>query len=350
MFSFSPSLEHQDAAKNLQQLFSPPIASTGLDRSILKLQHSFENFIKHCPAPWAAPGLQLTPEIHYQSEHWLPMAEIRSPFHQFYRSSLNYQPIFTSTPFADAASWADIIGQIPSFLFEGTINPATMLKLLQTDLELRKKFIFWSFMPQRYYGNNPNRYPDQTGFILNHLANCSRKSDFLNILDAACGDGIGTYMLAGELLKAGIAPSRFHIEGWTLDPLEAWSAAHTSFPHDQGREISFRRIALPVISSSAGTSMLFKQADLLNPPAGSKTFDLILCNGLLGGPIINRFDEMNQIVRNLVALLDSSGILLAADCFHGGWKQKCPQASLKALFAKHNLKVLEAGEGICGIK
>jgi len=350
MFCFSPSLEHQDAAKNLQKLFSPSILSTGLNRSIQNLQRSFDSFIRFHPTPWPAPGLQLTPEIHYQSELWLPQAEINTAFQQFYRSSLNYQPIFASTPFADAASWADIIGHMPSLFFEDTINPATMLKRLQTDLELKKKFIFWSFMPQRYYGNNPNRYPDQTRFILNRLPNHEQKTGRLNFLDAACGDGIGTYLLAGELLKTGIAPNSFHIEGWTLDPLEAWSAAHASFPHDPCREASFRAIAQPVISSSADVSILFKQADLLKQPAASQTFDVIICNGLLGGPIINRLDEMHRIIKNMVAAIGTGGMLLAANCFHGGWKQKCPQEDLKALFKLNNLKVLEAGEGICGIK
>ncbi len=350
MFSFSPSLDHQDAAKHLQQLFSPPILSTGLDRSILKLQQLFDNFIKYGPAPWPAPGLRLSPEIHYQSELWLPLVEIRPVFINFYQSSLNYRPIFASTPFAGTASWADIVGHMPSFLFNGTSNPAAILKRLQIDPELCKKFIFWSFMPLRYYGYDPDRYPEQTRFILNRRTSHQPGTVRLNILDAACGDGLGTYMLAGELLKTGLAPNSFHMEGWTLDPLEAWSAAHALFPHDPGRETSFRRIAQPVISSSADVSILFKQIDLLNPPTVSETFDLILCNGLLGGPIINSFDEMNRIIRNLADLLDNGGILLAADCFHGGWKQKCPQANLKALFELNGLKALKAGEGLCGVK
>lgn len=350
MFSFSPSLEHQDAAKNLQKLFSPCLSPEWFEPAILRLQHTFDNFIKFCPPPWPAPGLQLASEIHYQSELWLPLAEIRHVFHSFYRSALAYQPIFASTPFHNAVSWAGIIANMPTFLFEGTTNPASILKSLKAGSELRRKFIFWSFMPQRYYGNNPDRYTDQTRFILKQLTNQEQKTGRLNLLDAACGDGIGTYMLAAELLKTGIAPSRFFIDGWTLDPLEAWSAAYASFPHDPGREASFRRIAEPVFSLAAGISMQFKQANLLHPPATSKAFDLILCNGLLGGPIINRLDEINHIIKNLVSMLDNGGILLAADCFHGGWKQQCPQENLKALFEQHKLKVLEAGEGVCGIK
>lgn len=350
MFSFTPSLEHQDAAKNLQQLFSPSLSSACLAPSILKLQHSFDNFIKFCPPPWPATGLQLTPEINYQSELWLPLAEIRQVFHRFYRTALTYQPILASTPFHSAVSWAGIISNMPAFSVEGTANPASLLQSLQADPELRKKFIFWSFMPQRYYGNSPDRYPGQTRFILKQLANHGQKTGGLNLLDAACGDGIGTYMLAGELLKTGVATDRFFIEGWTLDPLEAWSAAYASFPHDAGREAFFRRVAEPVFSMAANISMQFKQADLLNPPKTSKAFDLILCNGLLGGPIINKHDEIKQIIKNLVSMLADGGMILAADCFHGGWKQKCPQEDLRALFEQQSLKVIDAGEGLGAIK
>jgi hypothetical protein len=39
-------------------------------------------------------------------------------------------------------------------------------------------------------------------------------------------------------------------------------------------------------------------------------------------------------------------MLLAADHFHGGWKQKCPQYELRALFALNGLNPVEIGEGI----
>ncbi len=54
-----------------------------------------------------------------------------------------------------------------------------------------------------------------------------------------------------------------------------------------------------------------------------------------------------QVVLNLVT---PNGIMLAADSFHGGWKQQCPQSELRALFETKRLKTFEAGEGIGGLK
>jgi hypothetical protein len=40
-------------------------------------------------------------------------------------------------------------------------------------------------------------------------------------------------------------------------------------------------------------------------------------------------------------------MLLAADNFHGGWKQKYPQDWLQVQFESAGLQVCSAGEGIC---
>jgi hypothetical protein len=50
----------------------------------------------------------------------------------------------------------------------------------------------------------------------------------------------------------------------------------------------------------------------------------------------------------LVGLMAPGGLLLADDRFHGGWKQKCPQQELRALFELKGLHTIEVGEGIGG--
>jgi hypothetical protein len=42
--------------------------------------------------------------------------------------------------------------------------------------------------------------------------------------------------------------------------------------------------------------------------------------------------------------------MLAADHFHGGWKQKCPQKVLRALLEMNGLLIIEADEGIAALK
>ena len=79
-------------------------------------------------------------------------------------------------------------------------------------------------------------------------------------------------------------------------------------------------------------------------------YDLIICNGLLGGPLIHKQHELARAVENMSGLLAPGGILLAADNFHEGWKQKCPQAELRASFRTYGLQLVESGEGICGLK
>jgi hypothetical protein len=104
--------------------------------------------------------------------------------------------------------------------------------------------------------------------------------------------------------------------------------------------------------------IVFSCWDILSPAAppaftgdgGQRRFDVILCNGLLGGPILHEQESLERAIGNLAELLAPDGILLAADSFHGGWKQKCPQSELRALFEKKQLKTFEAGEGIGGLK
>ena len=138
----------------------------------------------------------------------------------------------------------------------------------------------------------------------------------------------------------------FRVEGWTIDPLEVWAAAHCNLPHDPLRQEALRRWTAPVFASGAERSLSFRQANLLTVTPDRQRFHLILCNGLLGGPIINKQMEIGQIVGNLAALLMPGGLMLAADSFHGGWKQKCPHHEVRAMFASAGLAPFEAGEGI----
>jgi SAM-dependent methyltransferase len=165
----------------------------------------------------------------------------------------------------------------------------------------------------------------------------------------ACGDGAATYGLA-RLCSENCRPlDSFEIEGWTLEPLEAWAAAHGCFPHDPAFEALFREETRDCFEQGLDTTIHFCCADILDAP-GAAPFDLILCNGLLGGPIIHAHENMNTAVRNLAGLLAPGGILLAADHFHGGWKQKCPQQELRTLIELNGLECVEAPEGVAALK
>jgi len=348
MTGFTPSRDPGDAERTLATLVRPRLDPLLFRGRIQRLQRIFSAYIACCPAPWASPGLQTTSEITYQSEHWLPLDQLRPLFYSLYRQSLSYPPILSSTPFAQGASWAAIVAGFPAFL-EQCENPAALLEQLIGDDDLRMKFLFWSFMPERYYGDGSDRYPGQSVTIAEWIQQRHYRGKRLRCLDAASGDGANTFGLARLLLEQGRLTGRFEVEGWTLEPLEAWAAAQGRFLHYPARERVFREETADCFELGLDTTIRFCCADILDAPEAAP-FDLILCNGLLGGPIIHAQENMNRAVRNLAGLLAPGGMLLAADHFHGGWKQKCPQQELRALCELNGMKTIEAAEGVAALK
>ncbi len=348
MFSPVTSLDAGDASENLRKLLKADINTDRFQNVIQRFQSSFDIYRSTCPAPFIAPGLIVTPEIRRQCQLYLPLAEITRAFNRLYRSALNYPPILTSTPFHKALSWADAFTGLPSRL-QFSVNPALLLKKLLSDRDLLLEFLFESFLPRRFYGGF-GRYPDQDQFIREWLG--QRQKDSLRCLDAACGTGEDSYGLANLLIERGFDAERLRIEGWTIEPLEVWAAAHCSFPHDRQRQARFREETCALFQQGYHSCLRFYCADLRNPPVPppAERFDLVLCNGLLGGPIVNELHEMKRVVGSLSGLLAPGGILLAADSFHGGWKLQCPQQRLRALQEMNGLKTFQAGEGVGGLK
>ena len=355
-----PSPDAGDACSDLGKLLNADINANRFRCSIHRLQHLFEIYASTCPEPAISPGLIVTPEIRIQSELYLPIADIAAVFNRLYSAALAYPPVLSSTPFHNAMSWADTFIELPPYL-QFSANPAHLLEKLLTDRELLIGFLFASFLPRRFYGGS-GRYPGQQEFIRGWLKTV--ETGALQCLDAACGTGEETYGLALLLSEEGFSPEEFRIEGWTLEPLEVWAAVHRRFPHDRHREALLREATSAFFQRGYDRHISFSRQDILtssSPPAASpenrgeaagekKRFDLVLCNGLLGGPIIHEKGQLDRAVGNLVQLLSPGGILLAADHFHGGWKQKCPQCELRALFETHGLLYVDTSEGVGGLK
>ena len=346
MICFTPSRNSGDAERALATLVNPRLDPLLFARRIQRLQQMFFTYTTHCPPPWPGPGLQITPEISCRSELWLPLDQLRHHFQALYRYSLRYPPILTSTPFAQMTSWASIVSVFPYFQMPYD-NPAALLEHLVNDDGLRTKFLFWSFMPRRFYGGGSDRYSGQSIAITEWLRRRGRQGRKLRCLDAACGDGAATYALVHLCTELGWTPESLEVEGWTLEPLEVWSAAYGRFPHEPARERAFLEETGDCFERGSAASVRFCCVDILDVPA-SEPFDLILCNGLLG-PIIHTRRAMELAVRSLAGLLAPGGMLLAADHFHGGWKQKYPQQELRVLCQLNGLHTEEAGEGIAGL-
>lgn len=322
-------------------------------KSIRRLHTLFKICVDTCPVPIPSPGLRITPEIRSQCELYLPLSEITPIFNRLYSAALTYQPILSSTPFYNAMSWADVyVSLAPEFQVSG--DPGQLLEELLSDVNLLTRFLFASFLPNRFYGGM-KRYPGQQKFIEDWLG--TRKGETLSCLDAACGTGEGAYSLALLLLERGFLPGQLRIDGWTLEPLEVWTATYRRFPHNRNYETVLKKNVESLVQRGFCGRIKFSCRDVLKPveqPALKSDcgvgYDLIICNGLLGGPIVHEKKQLEVAVSNLTGLLAAKGILLAADSFHGGWKQECPQSELRALFEKNRLKTFEAGEGVGGLK
>jgi len=316
--------------------------------SVQRLNTLFKIYAENCPVPLPAPGLIITPEIRNQSERYLPIAEVTSSFYSLYRSALTYPPILSSTPFHKALSWADVFVALPPNM-QFSANPARLLEALCADHALLREFLFASFLPSRFY-KGLGRYPKQMEFIRSWLAD--RNIETLCCLDAACGTGEGIYDLALILSALGLSAENVCFDGWTIEPLEVWAAATRSFPHNRQREKELRATTSPLMENGYMRRTVFTCRDIVRATAPlnmPRRFDIVLCNGLLGGPILHEKEDLELAVGNLAELLAPNGIMLAADSFHGGWKQQCPQSELRVLFEINRLKTFEAGEGIGGL-
>jgi len=313
------------------------------------LSQSFRIYAITSPQPLPATGLLITPEIRHQSELYLPIKQIRQLFNRLYCQCLNYYPpTFTNSPFHNALSWADCFGSLPAWL-QISPDPALLLKRLLEDEHLLVRFIFYSFLPARFNGAGFGRYPAQLDWLRQHLSGKSH-TGLLRILDAACGSGEGTWELAELLADIGWKPEQVQIEGWTLEPLEVWAAEQQSLPHDPERGKSYQQRVQPLLKQGWGNRVSFKAVDLLGEVTSSKAFDLILCNGLLGGPIINQQAELRQVAALLVGLLAPGGVFMIANRFHEGWKRRMPEELLGKLLNEAGLQAHQAGEGLAGIK
>lgn len=349
-FSLVPTSDAVSAARSLERLLRCPVL-VGFQGAIHRLHARFKIYAATSPVPLPAPGLIITPEIRLQSEIYLPIAEVAAIFNKLYLSTLTYPPILTSTPFSISPSWADLFAALPSE-FQFSANPARLLEALLDDSDLLIRFLFASFLPHRFYGSY-NRYPGQKEWLREWLK--GRKKDTVRCLDAACCAGEDTYRLVELLLESGFDADGIRIEGWAIEPLEVWAAAHRRLPHDPLRTQALQRETAGLFEIGVHERIRFRCADLRDIhlyqplPKDEARFDLIICNGLLGGPIINKGNSMRQVVENLAALLEPGGVLLAADRFHGGWKKQNPEEFLGDLFKACGMNIVEAGNGIAAV-
>lgn len=348
--SFRPSLSPDQAKRNLSTLLARgTIQSFALDSEIKRLDERFRSYCALYPHGLWAPGLVVTAEMRGSTEQYLPMTEIRTAFSRFLSLALHYPLPDENNPFRTASNWLDLLQRLR--LSKEAVNPSDLLRKLIGDESFRIRFLFRAFLP-KHHGGTFSRYPDQISFLEGWIA--PRKaflSQGTDVLDAACGTGEGTYDVAGLLLKSGIPSRAQRVHGCSLEPLEIFAAAHGYFPHDPKREERFRSITVPLFTAQATSGMLFYQDNIMRQPAREeKPFDIILCNGLLGGPFLHGPDMLESAIAALAKRLKTGGVLLAADRFHGGWKKDSPPALIEEIMHRSGLVVQRGDFGIAAEK
>lgn len=346
--TYKPVLAPHVVAERLSNLLSPgPIVDSSLERLISRLEHEFTRYAATYPHGLWAPGLAVTNEMRGMTECYLPLAEIRQLFNRFFAGALTFTPFLGASIIHTSVCWLDALQRLQSVV--GQANPALLLRRLMADEKERRRFLFFNFLP-RQYGGGLGRYPAQTAFLRDWLrGNRVRFNKGLHCLDAACGCGEGTYELALLLLECGFRVESFAVHGSTLEPLELFAAAHGYFPHAPLRQVTYRRNIQPLFQCGATERIHFRQEDIAGTTS-TERYDVVLCNGILGGPFIHGRIALEKSIACLAKRVKPGGMLLAADRFHDGWKKITPAALLNEILVENGFKLIGIKEGVAGIK
>lgn len=319
-------------------------ANPDMDGRIRRIHERYGAFIRTSPAPCYAPGLALTPEIHHAIETYLPMAEIRPALKKLFSLAITSVTPLAGTIVETAPSWYAILHHLNRAGLNVSVDPSLLLHMALTDYWFRKNLLFALLLP-RHYGGSFDRYRRQMTYLLNRLQPHPAHIP-LTCLDAACGTGEQAWDLASGLSQSG---KRYLVEGVSLNPLEIFSAAHGHFPGEQRREEVYREKMWRVLQNHDRGKIVFEAGDILEGIAADR-YDVIMCNGLIGGPFIHDEMTIGKIVSILACGLKRHGILLAADRFHEGWKKIVPQQLIEKAFTGAGLAVVWREDGLAGEK
>lgn len=346
--SYRPTVDAEELQRRLRALLvEDTIVDADLERRLARLELRYRCYATTCPVSLWAPGLVLTGELVNQAERYLPVAEIARAFRRFSRLAMTGPAPPVTLVFHEAAGWLLVLERLGWPVADA--NPARLLRPLLSDRERRIRLLFSLYLPERH-GGGFSRYPRQLQALHAWLAVRSGQKGLVRCLDAACGTGEGTWDLAEALLATGLPREHFMITGLTLGALELFAAAHAFFPHDRERQHAYRERIAPLMASGIAERMLLRQADLRAAEDVGEEYSAILCNGLLGGPMLHGRESVGMVVEGLVASLEPGGILMAADRFHAGWRKLFPREQLAELFVRCGLRLVDGGEGVAGIR
>jgi chemotaxis methyl-accepting protein methylase len=347
--AYSANRSAEQHHNNLKELLhSGIIEDRSLNRKVAKLRDRFATYCSLYPHGLWAPGLVITNAMRAQTELYLPITEIQRAFTRFFSLALLF-PATETTHFPTHTTWLDLLHRLRDA--EPSPDPARLLERLSTDAQYRIRFLFTLFLP-RHHGGGFNRYPGQQTFLAHWFTEIHKHTNrTLRCLDAACGTGEGTYDLALLAQDRGVNPANCHIAGCSIDPFELFAAAHGTFPHDLRREGEYQQKTAALFATGQAKHISFFRDDIARfPNSAEKPYDLILCNGLLGGPVLHNEVALGTAIAALAARLNAGGLLLVADHFHAGWKKQTPPQRFIELLHQADFMVRNLDDGFAAIK
>lgn len=341
---FQPDLSVSALNLSLRRLLhSGSIMDSTLEQSCQKLSASYRLLCSCSPEPLWAPCLQITPELRRQSELYLPLAVITPVIRRLIRLSCRYEPFLTALPQAFSLSWYDALSAFRPV--PASADPGVLIRNIAENEPLRQSVLSSLLNPVRY-GGGFGRYSGQMEFIATWLNERSKNGGAsLRLLDAACGSGEQCYELASLLQKSGVNWATAIIHGVTVEPLELATAAHGWFPHDKERQADFHREVKPLLAAGCGRLIRFIAGDIENPQWSGESYDLIICNGLIGGPMLHDRTRIALALSALTGSLKKKGLLLMSDRFHHGWHRKTPRSAVADLLVNAGLVSLDCKDG-----
>ena len=244
------------------------------------------NWRHYAAPPWWARDIIITPELRANYEMWLPIREFLHDLKDIGRVWLPDEeclplPLRHKTYLSLPDLWA-------------ALPPSLDGKLCFSPQELLAFFCALADPPR--FGVVCGRYNDELALIK------SLARPNMRVLDIACGVGLNTLEIA--------VVSGAETIGLTTEWLEVWMATQRRLPHDPTREQDMQCFPCDLnVRFQQGRAECF---------AFEKPFDLIVCNGLIGGRFFHDEAQYTAFLDSCRNALAVGGSILLANHFHDG--------------------------------
>lgn len=256
-------------------------------------QTHWQQFIAQAPPPWWGPGLRLDGAIRATYNQYLPINAYLRDLERLFRLFLPGSWIPDDLRSRRFLSVPDFWHSLPTRFHTLCPSPEDLFPLACALAS-----------PARF-GHAAERYSEQLPLLLAAVAQIKKSSPL--ILDLGCGVGLDTYACAAHLAAHDLSAC---VLGITREPLEVWMAVNRQLPHVGQEEQAF-----PPESDACPVS--FAVGDLFSVSLRRRA-DIIICNGLLGGPALYRRKHLQQAWNCLIRLAAPGALLMAGNRFHAG--------------------------------